>query len=217
MPISLSQVIDQGQVWQARTQQNERPSLTVLDSGFAVVNEHLPGGGWAAGQVCEIYAQPGQGELSLILPALATLSEQPRWILWVAGPQFQQQLLLPQPAALLAAGIDIRRILLVHPKDEEQALWCMEEGLKSGHCSAVLGWPARLNKPHIRRLQLAASQHQSYCWLWPQCAFDSSGSPAAIRLSVQRLDAQQLQAVFHKRRGSWPSQPFVIPTNSAKQ
>ncbi|MDK2777811.1 MAG: translesion DNA synthesis-associated protein ImuA [Pseudomonadota bacterium] len=208
---SLQQIIGSGKVWQAR--HNSRDSLPErpLSSGFAALDRQLPGGGWQPGQVCEIYAASGSAEISLIVPALAQLSQQPRWILWVGSPSFQRQRLLPQPSALLAAGVDISRILLVHPKDEKQALWSLEEGLKSGHCSAVLGWPATLNKPHIRRLQLAASHHHSLCWLWPQLPFDPSGSPAAVRLGVQRRDAGTLQIECYKRRGLWPGQPFSLP------
>lgn len=218
MATTLHQVLDRGQVWQARARQQEQTSPAALSTGFDTLNHQLPAGGWQAGQVCEIYAAAaGQGELSLLLPALASLSREPRWILWVGGPALLQRRLFPQPAALLQAGVDIRRILLVHPRDEQQALWSLEEGLKSGHCSAVLGWPASLNKAHIRRLQLAASQHNSYCWLWPQCPFDSTGSPAALRLGVARRSEHELQVECYKRRGRWPSQPFSLTLQTALQ
>lgn len=210
MSTSLHQVLNQGQVWQARGHLQDSPQNATLDTGFTALNLQLPGGGWSAGQVCELYSAHNSGHLSLLLPALARLSQQPRWILWVGGPYFARRKLQPQPAALAQAGIDIRRILLVHPKDEQQALWCMEEGLKSGHCSAVLGWPASINKAHVRRLQLAATEHHSYCWLWPQCAPDRSGSPAALRLQLQQITPQTLQIECFKRRGLWPGQPFVI-------
>ncbi|WP_430459892.1 translesion DNA synthesis-associated protein ImuA [Thalassolituus sp. LLYu03] len=219
MATTLHQVLNQGQVWPARAQQQALRPAPALSTGFESLNRELPASGWQAGQVCEIYAgaHSGQGELSLILPALASLSREPRWILWVGGPTLHNRRLLPQPAALLQAGIDIRRILLVHPRDEQQALWSLEEGLKSGHCSAVLGWPSTLNKPHIRRLQLAASQHNSYCWLWPQCPFDSTGSPAALRLGVERVNEQEVQVECYKRRGLWPGQPFRLALQAALQ
>ncbi|WP_221801778.1 translesion DNA synthesis-associated protein ImuA [Oceanobacter mangrovi] len=200
---ALSQVQDQGQVWQACRQ----PSLpgSVISSGFSELDQQLPAGGWQAGQLCEIYHQGlGSGEISLVLPALAELSQQPRWILWIAPPA------LPYAPALTLAGVNLKHILVVHPKSYQEAVWCMEEGLRSGHCSAVLGWLAEWHKPHIRRLQVAANDSRSHCWLWPQTGFDASGSPAALRLGVQRLSASQLQVQCFKRRGSWPGNPFNI-------
>lgn len=198
---TLEHMLQQGQVWQAQRPQ----SAATLSSGYYVLDNALPGGGWNLGAVHELYhAGPGQGELSVLLPALAQLSQQPRWIVWVAPP------LLPNATALSMAGINCERLLLVHPKNYQQAIWSMEEALRSPHCSAVLGWPQEFHKAHIRRLQTAAAEHNSLCWLWPQTPFDASGSPAAIRLGIRRQQAQQLQVECFKRRGGWPLPPFYI-------
>ena len=201
---ALQQMVGQGQVWSANDCP-EKPD-NILSSGFADLNQYLPGGGWQPGQVCGIYAQPGSAEVSLLLPALATLSQQAKWLLWVAPPA------IPYAPALMNAGIDLEQVLVVHSQNYEQALWCMEEGLRSGQCSAVLGWPQQWHKQHIRRLQIAAQDSQSFCWLWPQTPFDASGSPAALRLKLQRQQ-QGLSLEFLKRRGSWPSRPFTLNDN----
>ncbi|GGY43346.1 hypothetical protein GCM10011297_15150 [Bacterioplanes sanyensis] len=198
---TLQHMLQQGQVWQA-----ERPSLIEsVSSGYPALDETLPGGGWNLGAVHELYSHaPGQGELSLLLPALAQLSQQPRWIVWVGAPW------MPNATALAMAGVNCERILLVHPKDYQQAMWSMEEALRSGHCSAVLGWPTQWHKAHIRRLQIAAAEQQALCWLWPQTPLDVSGSPAAIRLGVRRASHQQVEIECFKRRGGWPLAPFCI-------
>jgi hypothetical protein len=198
---TLQQMIGLGQVWSANDCPDE--SDNILSSGFTELNQYLPGGGWQPGQVCEIYAQPGSAEVSLLLPALATLSQQAKWLLWVAPPA------IPYAPTLMSAGVELKQILVVHSQSYEQALWCMEEGLRSGQCSAVLGWPQQWHKQHIRRLQIAAQDSQSFCWLWPQTPFDASGSPAALRLKLQR-QRQGLTLEFLKRRGSWPSSPFTL-------
>lgn len=198
----LQQILQHGQVWSANDCP-ERPQ-NVLSSGFPQLDQYLPGNGWQPGQVCEIYATPGSAEVSLVLPALHQLSQQKRWVLWVAPPA------IPYAPALFQAGLQLEHILVVRSDDYQQSLWCMEEGLRSGQCSAVLGWPQQWHKSHIRRLQIAASDSRSFCWLWPQTSFDSSGSPAALRLTAQRCQ-QGLTLKFLKRRGSWPSQPFELP------
>ncbi|WP_051219324.1 translesion DNA synthesis-associated protein ImuA [Oceanobacter kriegii] len=204
----LDQVLDRGDVWQARRQPEF--ARKQVSSGFPELDAQLPGGGWQAGQLCEIYQQGlGTGELSLILPALAKLSQQPRWILWVAPPA------IPYAPTLSQAGVNLKHILVVRPKSYKEAIWCLEEGLRSGHCSAVLGWLGEWHKQHIRRLQIAAADADSHCWVWPQTGFDASGSPAALRLGVQRLSARQLQVQCFKRRGSWPGKDFIVDITQA--
>lgn len=199
----LQQLLSQGGIWSGR--QTPEAFRQTISSGYPALDAELPGNGWQSGQVCEIWHQSlGQGELSLILPALAQLSQQPRWILWVGPPAW------PCGPALAHAGVQVERMLLVHPRDYREAIWCMEEGLRSGHCSAVLGWPQEWHKSHIRRLQVVAAEQNTYCWLWPQTPFDPSGSPAALRLGVQRASLRQLQVECFKRRGSWPGKAFLV-------
>lgn len=199
----LEQIIASGSVWQAR--QTPEIATPVVSTGFAELDTELPSGGWQAGHLCELYHQGlGVGELSLLLPALAQLSQQPKWILWVAPPA------IPYAPALTKAGIDINHILVVRPKSYKEAIWCLEEGLRSGHCIAALGWLHEWRKAHIRRLQLAAADFHAFCWVWPQTDFDASGSPAAVRIGVKRLSASCLEAQCFKRRGRWPGKPFHI-------
>lgn len=204
MSLELQQVLQTGQVWQA--QQHQATSQVSISSGYQQLDNQLPAAGWQPGQLCEIYHRGlGAGELSVVLPALAQLSQRSKWVLWVAPPA------MPYAPALEAAGVNIQRVLVVHPKSHQEALWCLEEGLKSGHCSAVLGWLYEWQKAPIRRLQLAAQSSAAYCWLWPQLEMDNSGSPAALRLSIERDTPWTIKAQFHKRRGSWPSDHFTVP------
>lgn len=197
----LKSIVDQGQAWSANDCQTQ--SASVLSSGYPVFDQNLPAGGWLPGQVCEIYAPPGSAEVSLLSSPLSVLSQQNKWLLWVAPPA------IPYAPMLEAANINLKHVLVVHSQSYEQSLWCMEQGLRSGQCSAVLGWPQQWHKHHIRRLQIAAQHSQSFCWLWPQTPFDTSGSPAALRISLLRQQHGVIIEIL-KRRGSWPSQPFTL-------
>jgi hypothetical protein len=203
-PAPLQQILNQGGIWQAR-QAPDTPLMPARSSGYAQVDEHLPAGGWQPGQLCEIYSQGlGQGDLSLLSPVLAELSQQPRWLLLIAPP------VLPYAPALEMLGIRSERLLMVHPKNDKEALWCMEEGLRSGHCSAVLGWIAHPPAAAIRRLQVACEESQGHAWLWPGAQPNSAGSPAPLRVQVSRQDARHSSVTFIKRRGRWPGQPFTL-------
>ena len=86
----------------------------------------------------------------------------------------------------------------------------IEEGLKSGHCSAVLGWLSEWDKQHIRRLQIACQEKNAHCWLWPQREADTSGSPAPVRMQVRRNSSSTLEVNLLKCRGTWPGTPFTV-------
>ena len=86
------------------------------------------------------------------MPALAALCGEQHeggWLAWVSPP-YQ-----PYAPALAACGIDIDRVLVVR---SGPAAWVMEQALRSGSCSAVLGWVNAIDMSSLRRLQLAAEQ-----------------------------------------------------------
>lgn len=205
---ALEHVMHQGKVWSARQQPCK--GAQALSSGYADLDKALPQGGWQPGQLCEMYPQGyGCGDMHILLPTLATLSQQSRWIMLIAPPA------IPYSPALSMAGIDVSKLLMVHPKNHKEALWCVEEGLRSGHCSAVLGWLPETDSTAIRRLQLACESQQSLCWIWPSSRQQSNASAAPLRLQIRRESADQAALRFVKRRGLWPSEEFTLSLNSA--
>jgi len=114
-----------------------------IPTGFTDLDAVLPGGGWPKGALTEILSEPGSafvresrgnGALWLTMPALAQLSQQPRWLTWIAPPH------IPYAPALTNMGVDLAKVLLVHPKTPADTLWALEQALRSGTCSAVLVW-----------------------------------------------------------------------------
>jgi hypothetical protein len=73
----------------------------------------------------------------------------------------------------------------------------MEQALKSGTCSALLGWldPRHVTPQVLRRLQLAAR---------------SGGT--RLRLEAGE-NAQEVRLHVLKRRGGWPLEPFELALN----
>jgi len=62
------------------------------------------------------------------------------------------------PAALKVFGIDPERIIFVDVPRQKNALWAIEEALKCGAVSAVVGELSELSFTESRRLQLAVEQ-----------------------------------------------------------
>ena len=150
-----------------------------LSTGFDEMDALLPGRGWARGALTELLVpHEGIGALQLVLPALARLSHEPRWIAWVAPPY------MPYAPALEAAGVNTARLLRVYPRAGAGGLATVEACLRAGTCSAVLAWPVTGELQALRRLQRAAAQGNSWGVLFRPQRFASLASPIAQRLHV---------------------------------
>lgn len=181
-------------------------------SGFPVLDEHLPGGGWPTDGVMELlYAQEGIGEIRLLTPALAHLSQtENRWLLWVSPPY------VPYAPALADSGVDLSRILLVKPKTPQDMLWVLEKALASQSCSAVLAWPGQIHAREIRRLQVAGKEGRCLGILFRGERASRQASPAGLRIQLYGASASpltghsMLRLRILKRRGGWATEPFTI-------
>ncbi|MFZ0107855.1 MAG: SOS cell division inhibitor SulA, partial [Thiobacillus sp.] len=111
---SLESVLQHPGIW--RGNQRAQTAEDALPTGFAALDALLPGGGWPRGALTEVLlARQGIGELRLLTPALAQLPEADGWLAWVAPPY------VPYAAALAAAGIDLKRLLVAKPGNEADA------------------------------------------------------------------------------------------------
>lgn len=198
----LEQLIDSGRVWKGQAGQRAC-SRQGISSGYTDLDADLPDAGWRRGSLNELLIdQPGTGELRLLSPLLQRLSQQPGWILWVAPP------LLPFAPALRQVGVRLSQLLLVTPADPKLQLWAMEQGLRSGGCSAVLGWLDHLEPSVLRRLQLAAEEGDCFGFLLRDGSAAANASCAHLRLQLAP-DHHGSQLTLLKRRGGWPLPPRV--------
>ncbi len=207
MSSSLDKLLENPRVWRGREQVGRQAGIA---TGYAELDKHLPGGGWPPDSLTEVLTtRYGIGELRLLMPALAQLSNEaprqdftePGWIAWVAPP-FQ-----PYPPALQQCGIDLSRMLIVRPKEASEILWSAEQALSSGTCAAVLLWPDTLDDQGSRRLQLAAEKGRSWAVAFRPLAARRQPSAAALRLELHS-SAQGMRVHILKSRGG---RPAVIP------
>ncbi len=205
--MNLDQLLQRADIWRAG--QTPAADGHNIPTGFSALDTALPGGGWPLGTLTEIISsQEGIGISRIVMPALAQLSRTKRWLAWVAPPH------LPYAPTLAAAGIDLSRVLLVHPRTEGDGLWAVEQALRSGTCGAVLAWLAGTNNKTLRRLQLAAETGR--CWgllFRPQWTADQS-SPASLRLRVQ-ANPHGVAVDILKRRGGWAMGPLHLELEHA--
>ncbi len=209
--MAIGELLKHPDLWRAHEVGSSPGDIAATPSGFDALDAHLPGNGWPQAGLLELMlSTAGIGELKLLAPALRHLSRTARWIAWVNPP------FIPYAPALAALDIDISRILLVHPRQHEDALWAMEQASKSGTCSAVLGWldERRLTLTATRRLQLAARQGGTLgCLFRPEAAADSA-SMAELRLKLEPGARSELGISIVKRRSGWPVPGLNIQVDS---
>ena len=179
--VALDSLFNGGRVWKGRP---AAPAASVHPTGLAALDAVLPSGGWPESALSEILiAKEGVGELQLVLPTLARLSAAGERIVLVAPPY------TPYPHAWQNAGVDLRQLSVIQA-DERDALWAVEQCLRSGSCGAVLCWPRKADDRALRRLQVAAETGQTLAFAWRALSEAVNSSPAALRLAVEAKPAQ---------------------------
>ncbi len=202
MSASLESVLQHPGIW--RGNQRAQTAEDALPTGFAALDELLPGSGWPRGALTELLIErQGIGELRLLMPALARLSEADGWLAWVAPPY------VPYAAALAAVGIDLKRLVVAKPQSAADAWWTAEQALRSGACGALLAWLRAADERRMRRLQLAAETGHTWGVLFRHARAAQERSPAALRLLLEPA-ADGLAVTILKRRGGPVSKPVIL-------
>ena len=190
----LQELLAHPSVWRGRS----RAAVETLSTGFAALDAGLPGGGWPRHGLVEILTpQPGVGELYLLLPVLAALSQTmpARWCTWVSPPHE------PYAPALESHGVELDRMLVVK---SHLPLWALEQALRSGACGMALAWLPRASPRAIRRLQLAAEQGRALGVLFRSQRFAHLASPAMLRVALEPMkepDRHGARLTLIKSRG----------------
>lgn len=186
-------------LWRAR--EFARRASRGIGTGYAALDAALYERGWPSAGLAELLCDAhGIGELRLLTPALAALSQrEDGWIAWVDPP------FVPYAPALQAAGVDPAKVLLVRTKSRGERLWALEQALGHGTCCAVLGWLAEASFAALRRLLLAARQGHTWGSLFRPASAAGQASAAELRLRLIAKPNNRLQVAIAKRRGGWPA------------
>lgn len=200
--MNLNEIMQRAPAWRGAS----ATAQSVLPSGFPSLDALL-NGGWPQAALTEILsAREGIGELRLLLPALARITRQKRWVAFVAPPY------IPYAPALAHADLDLSRVLLVHPSAQHDGLWAVEQALRAGTCGAVLAWPTHADFNTLRRLQLAAETGNAWGVLFRPTDVAHTSSPAALRVQLEPLSAsgRTLAVQVVKSRGGTPARRLAL-------
>ena len=173
---ALTEVLRHPAIWRRGALRTN--AADALPTGFEALDAALPGGGWPCGALSEILIdEDGIGECSLLLPALAALTQAKQRIVFVAPPY------IPYPPALAAAGIDLSHVVHIDACAADTH-WTAEQCLRAGCCGAVLSWMPTTDYRQLRRLQLAAETGAAIGFVFRPLAAARETSPAALRVQV---------------------------------
>lgn len=190
----IQSLTEQGRLWRAKEWQQTK--IAALSTGYSALDNLLPGNGWPLGAITEIlYEKRGIGELRLVLPALAQISQHDnRWQLWLNPP------LQPNAPALQQWQLDVRRLLVSQARNANDLCHSLEKSLQSGGCQGALVWVEQLDKALMRRIQLAAENSNAPVFFLRPKRFSNQPSVAALRIAM--TSNQQIHIL--KRRAGWP-------------
>jgi protein ImuA len=187
-------------------------------SSFAVLDAFLPWRGWPMGAMTEIMTDTvGCGELSLMLPAMARLTQEKRPILCIGAPH---TLFAP---ALAQVGIDPVLVTQINPtstlKHNKENLWSAEQALKTGLPGMVALWsPTHGHCPPetLRRLHLATIGRETMLIHFRGASCMSQPSPSWLRFGYAADDTHiRLQVL--KCRGRLLTRPLITLDRASVQ
>ena len=191
-------------VWRGNQMGSHRAVTT--PSGFAALDRELPNGGWPASVLIELLlAQPGIGEVRLLAPVIAALTQARKTVILMAPPH------TPFAAALSELGIDLRYVILIQADKPADRIWAIEQTLKSASFGALLCWLPQCRADHLRRLQLAAGGCDGLTFVLRPANAQHESSPAPLRMVCRPAPSGQLAVEVIKRRGPVHAQPVVLP------
>ena len=202
--VALDGLLASRRLWRGKPTAQAAPDA--IPTGWDALDAVLPGGGWPSGALSEILLPAdGVGELRLVWPALARLS-QDEGIIAVVAPPYRAY-----APAWQAAGLrpDAVQIIDATPRD---ALWAAEQCLRAGACSAVLCWPQKADDRALRRLQVAAETGRTPGFAFRPANAAVNPSPAPLRIAIETTP-HRLRVL--KCRGALvPPAPIAFPTTT---
>ena len=186
--------------------------LPVVGTGHAALDAELPGGGWPVGAMTELLQDRPEAHVwPLLLPALArAVATRGGPVVLIGAPHE------PFGPALAAGGLPPEALLWVRSDASAARMWACEQALRCADVAAVMAWLPQARVGDLRRLQLAAAQHEALLFVMRPEAVAQSASPARLRLQLASAEAGQMDVHLLKRRGPPLVQPLTLPARNAR-
>jgi protein ImuA len=224
-------------VWRADALAANTRAGSVLPTGHTQLDAELPGGGWPVGALCEILqTHSAQSEWRLLLPALGAAQQGARLLevpgqRGLASARTATVVLIGPPhvpfgPALAAQGLVVQCLVWVKAQTPAERLWAAEQALRCEAVAAVLAWLPQVQSASLRRLHMAAQEHNKLLFVMRPAQAQAESSPAPLRLLILGADpvgqaaapaSDALRVQLLKRRGPPLTQTLVVQPQSQPQ
>ena len=222
---ALPDSLANAQVWRAG--ELGGGGLQTVATGYASLDQALPGHGWPQGAMTEVLQpQAGLHEWGLMAPALAAVQGTSRGMNGMNSIRGGQMLVLVGPPhlpfgpALGAQQLDMPRMLCVRGAagNAPSLLWATREALQCADVAAVMAWLPDARSAHLRRLQIAAHTHNKLLFVFRPLRAQHESSPAPLRLQLEGAISEEGNLLVHvlKRRGPPLAAPILLDTRPAR-
>jgi len=190
----------------ARDRDPTCPRQGVLTTGIPALDALLPTGGWPRGALVEIIVPDEYCDaLAPLLPVLAHLSREERWLGMLAPPYRSLASFVGNSA------IDTSRLLQINQHPGRSGLWTLEQMLRSGTCSAVLAWPVCDTELIAKRLQKAAAIGNTLGFLFSLERHAKYNSRLDLRLRFEVTDTGRRMVSLLNGCGDQAGEPACLP------
>lgn len=180
-----------------------------IPSGFAHLDQQLPGGGWPTRNLIELLQKHhGIGELRFLMPVLRKLSMEQKKLVLIGAP------MLPLTPVFEQFGVALNQVNMIQADKPQDRLWAIEQVLQSDSFGALLIWlpeEKTLCGPTVlRRLQYQATRSRGLSFVFRPIKAQLQPSPASLRLCLTAQSPNTLRVHLIKRRGPVLEQPLWI-------
>jgi protein ImuA len=140
-----------------------------------------------------------QGDKRMVVPSQRGLPSASAATVVLIGPPH-----VPFCPALAAQGLAVQQLVWVKAQTPAERLWATEQALRCEAVAAVLAWLPQAQSASLRRLHMAAQEHNKLLFVMRPAQAQRESSPAPLRLMLQgaqaggKADAQtEVQTVVH--------------------
>jgi protein ImuA len=152
----------------------------IISTGWPPLDRLLPSGGLRRGSLVEwLGTGPGSGAAMLAAGGARQAAEAGGAIV-VVDPLQQVY-----PPALAAWGVDLDRVVFIHPQNQKDEGWAWDQALRCPCVAAVWGWIERIEGREFRRWQLAVETSGCVGLLMRSDAARNQPTWADVRLGVE--------------------------------
>ena len=158
-------------------------SSTMPEKGIDKTLESvLPTQGWPEVELSEINCLSAESVLQLLLPTLAKLNAQNRWISLISPPGDINAKLFSH------YGIDPSRVLLIHPKNDVDDKVTMNKALKNGTSGIVILWASQIHHRYLAQWRKSVKQGNSSGIIVNTGCASSDTSSIALSFNVETTE-----------------------------